>query len=322
MRKDSPQAEVNTVSKPDKYSLIIKGHNIKLALKNPIVIQKLLSAVTEYPAKNIRGLGNGDLVVTCADEQQKIKLLKIKTLGEYKVSVKEPVSSNKSEGVIYGVSTELTEVDTVDNLKDIGVFKAIRMKGKQYENSENSTTVRLVFNTKELPESVALGYRTYTVKLYIPPPLRCYNCNRYGHIAVKCKGKQRCQKCGGDHKVIDCGAEIKKCVNCGGAHSDAYGGCTARTKAVDIVKIQVTEHCSRREAVQEYKKKSYAQSVSENTPEAINPVPYSGVADFNIPKSQPDRPSVRPSVTVTQEPVVTTYQKATTVSSFCHRQNQ
>ncbi|XP_037536589.1 cyclin-H [Nematolebias whitei] len=36
---------------------------------------------------------------------------------------------------------------------------------------------------------------------YIPPPLRCYKCQRYGHIAAVCKGKQRCAKCGADHRL-------------------------------------------------------------------------------------------------------------------------
>ncbi|XP_033753085.1 uncharacterized protein LOC117336583 [Pecten maximus] len=239
------------------------------------------------------------------DTTQKKKLLVLKQLGEFKIQVKTPLTSNRSEGVIYGVSTELSDKDLVESLSEEGVTRATRMKGRQYDSDKNSTTVRLTFSTKDIPERVAVGYRTFKVKLYVPPPLRCYKCNRYGHIAARCKGALRCQKCGGDHKVVDCKSEDLKCVNCGGAHSAAYGGCTARKKAVDIVKIQVTEHCSRREAVQEYKKKSYAQSVSENTPETINPVPYSGVADFNIPKSQPDHPSVRPSVTVPQEPVVT-----------------
>lgn len=51
------------------------------------------------------------------------------------------------------------------------------------------------------------------VRPYIPPPLCCYRRQRYGHIAVVCKGKQRCPNCGGDHRIENCGesAQDKSC---------------------------------------------------------------------------------------------------------------
>lgn len=61
---------------------------------------------------------------------------------------------------------------------------------------------------------------------FIPPPVRCYKCQGYGHFAKVCKGKQRCGKCGGDHENGQCGvSDVRKCCNCGGDHTAAYGGC-------------------------------------------------------------------------------------------------
>lgn len=84
----------------------------------------------------------------------------------------------------------------------------------------------LVLNEDRLPERVKIGYVRYIVRPYIPPPTRCFTCQRFGHIAAACKAKARCAKCGGEHEYGECAEGTKiKCCNCGGEHSAAYKGC-------------------------------------------------------------------------------------------------
>lgn len=91
---------------------------------------------------------------------------------------------------------------------------------------------------------------SFPVRPYVPPPLRCYKCQRYGHIAVTCKGKQRCAKCGEDHRFEECGVNVQpKCCNCGGQHSVTYGGCEVRKRAVEIQHVKTTNNISYAEAV-------------------------------------------------------------------------
>lgn len=53
----------------------------------------------------------------------------------------------------------------------------------------------------------------------------------FGHIAVACRAKAHCAKCGRDHEYGKCAEGIKiKCCNCGGEHSAAYKGCEAHKK--------------------------------------------------------------------------------------------
>jgi len=81
----------------------------------------------------------------------------------------------------------------------------------------DSLSVMLQFEEERLPERVKIGYISYPVRAYVRAPLRCYNCQRYGHIAKVCKAKRRCARCGGEHDYGRCdeGAEVK-CCNCGG----------------------------------------------------------------------------------------------------------
>lgn len=55
-------------------------------------------------------------------------------------------------------------------------------------------------------------------------------------IAV-CKWKQRCSKCGGEHRYGDCDNAKD---NCGRQHRVTYGGCEVRRKDMEI-EIEVKE---------------------------------------------------------------------------------
>ena len=45
---------------------------------------------------------------------------------------------------------------------------------------------------------------SFKVRAYIPPALRLFKCQRYGHIENVCKGKQRCIMCSGEHAYGEC----------------------------------------------------------------------------------------------------------------------
>ena len=54
-----------------------------------------------------------------------------------------------------------------------------------------------------------------------------------------CRGKQRCPKCGGDHRFEDYrDNEEDNCCNCGGKHRVSYSGCEVRKSAVEIQKVK------------------------------------------------------------------------------------
>lgn len=44
--------------------------------------------------------------------------------------------------------------------------------------------------------------------------IRCYRCNKYGHLQIECKQKTICAKCSGEHESKECRSEAVKCINC------------------------------------------------------------------------------------------------------------
>lgn len=45
-----------------------------------------------------------------------------------------------------------------------------------------SSCVKIVFECAKLPDKVILGFVVYSVREFIPEPVQCYKCQRYGHI--------------------------------------------------------------------------------------------------------------------------------------------
>ena len=90
-------------------------------------------------------------------------------------------------------------------------------------------TVVVTLIRKQVPESVTFGYMRFRVKVYVPRPIRCWRCHKFGHVEERCQAAVRCPTCGGDHRIMEAGGgqydKVARCCNCGGGHSAAFKGC-------------------------------------------------------------------------------------------------
>ncbi|GFU92237.1 hypothetical protein TNCV_1509621 [Trichonephila clavipes] len=66
-----------------------------------------------------------------------------------------------------------------------------------------------------------MAYIRCPVRPYIPNPLRCFQCQRYGHSKNVCRGQPTCPRCGeSDHDSADC-KNKEQCLNCKDNSSDS-----------------------------------------------------------------------------------------------------
>ena len=215
-------------------------------------------------------LRDGNLLIVCGDEKQRERAERITEIGRSKV-----VNSSRSErggkgakGVIWGVPSGVTMEEIKANLLG-GVLKsALRLQVTRGGVREDSESVLLEFEEEILPMKVTLGYLSYSVREYVPKPMRCYNCQRFGHTAKYCKGKRRCPKCGEDHEFKDCRQEQPKCCSCGGSHSVAYGGCEVMKKEVLIQQVRTQNKTTYAEAVKMVKQREGQGGRVEGSSEA------------------------------------------------------
>ena len=125
--------------------------------------------------------------------------------------------------------------------------------------------------------------------------MRCFKCQRFGHLAAQCRGKLRCAKCGSEHEYGQCGDNTElKCCNCGGQHSVAYGGCVKQKEAKEVQKYKITHKVSYAEAIKNIVKKKKEEKL------ALIYLPEQRISDDN--RSNPIRESNRnPTGKITQK---------------------
>ncbi|GFV24688.1 uncharacterized protein TNCV_881581 [Trichonephila clavipes] len=76
-----------------------------------------------------------------------------------------------------------------------------------------------VLKDHKLPSTIKAGYLNCKIRPYIPNPLRCFKCQRFGHSKTSCRGQLTCSRCASvGHSSADCTLE-PKCINCSQLHS-------------------------------------------------------------------------------------------------------
>lgn len=239
----------------EKYVVIIRFNE-----KNQGSMKKVSPLVLTTTLANKIGdieyakvLNDGNLLVRCADAVQMEKALKVKEIGKCKVDNTGRVGDRMgggSTGVITGVPISVSMEELKKNIKGGKVLNVQRLKSAKEGVMRDSETVTVEFEGEHVPKKVFLGFMSYPVRLFVPKPMRCYNCQRFGHTAKNCNRQRRCARCGGDHEYGKCGTGIApKCCSCGGAHNVAYGGCEIMRRETNIQKIIVEKRLSYAEAV-------------------------------------------------------------------------
>lgn len=310
MRTESSSSEdQNTIqNRQSELKVLITPIDKSKSLKNvnPITIARNIREACPNPVEFIKPTAQG-LLIKCKNQKQVKALSQISIIGTTPVKVAE--KQQVMRGVIYGVPTEMTDDEIRNELKHQGVIDVKRIMKRSKSNVKSieieesrpnfipMRSVIITFNRTNLPSNVTMCYQHFEVKLYIPPVLRCFQCQRYGHGIAQCKAKMRCVRCGEDHKFEECNRKERPiCINCGGNHSAAFDGCLVAKKAkkIQIVKVQNNLSYAQAAKVQSEQEKAQ-QKPRANLPESH---PSLDVNSDNLPL--PPRP-VRPSTAIRPE---------------------
>jgi hypothetical protein len=88
---------------------------------------------------------------------------------------------------------------------------------------------------KVLKKGIIVNCQLFTTEKYTPQYqlTQCYKCQRYGHKAGHCRGKEKCARCGDDHATKDCQTDAYKCANCGDNHPAWHPDCSRRIEEIE-----------------------------------------------------------------------------------------
>ena len=100
---------------------------------------------------------------------------------------------------------------------------------------EPSRSVKINLSMKSVPTEMRINFLgKFFVRPFVTKPVRCYRCQRFGHLAAACLAKkERCSMCSGHHRTQQCLGKIQnsesvdlKCANCGEKHSANSNHCS------------------------------------------------------------------------------------------------
>ncbi|KAG0419709.1 hypothetical protein HPB47_003930 [Ixodes persulcatus] len=169
------------------------------------------------------------------------KLLLVKTLGGIPVEARVPWTTHHIAGVVRDVDQGLFEEDIYNSTRAPAHILGVRRLGK-------STTVKVTFEGKDLPQYVHMGYVRHPVALFVARPLQCLRCNRMGHIAAVCEREQTCAKCSRNHETSTCESETARCVNCRRDHAPTSSECPVLRKERKVCKERARSASTHTEA--------------------------------------------------------------------------
>ena len=133
-----------------------------------------------------------------------------------------------------------------------------------------TNTFVFTFNSPVLPSVVKIGFMQVKVDVYIPNPLRCYQCQVFGHHENKCGRQAICVNCSmPEHCPVGQCQRPAKCVNCSGEHPANSKQCSAWEKEKKILMIKCEQNISFPEARKQYEQfydtRSYASALKPAT---------------------------------------------------------
>ncbi|GFU64507.1 putative RNA-directed DNA polymerase from transposon X-element [Trichonephila clavipes] len=129
----------------------------------------------------------------------------------------------------------------------------------------NTKHLILTFNTPDLPQTVKMAYIRCPVRPYIPHPLRCFQCQRFGHSKTVCRGQPTCSRCAEvGHDSADCKAK-ERCVNCKGDHSSFSRSCPTWLLEKEITAVKNKDKISYPEARRQFLEKAMRRRPEKHT---------------------------------------------------------
>ena len=209
-------------------------------------------------------------------------------------------SLNSSKGVVRNWELARTDPDKIkENIPSIIDVQQIVVKRNNVEVKTN--TLILTFNSPKISESLKVCFLNIPVSQFVPNTLRCYKCQKFGHVTSKCKHSETCARCSETGHKDDSCTKAFKCANCGECHT-AY---SIYKREYDIQSISVSKNISFFEARTIFQR-IHGQSVMSYAGAAKTPTQSTSVCtqtDVSSIGAQPVTRKQRPAASVTSRPV-------------------
>ena len=142
----------------------------------PFAIHTGVQSLAGAP-KSIKKLNSGDYLIEVTTKGHAVNLLKSQIFINCPVKITPHRSLNSSKGIIRCRELAgMRDPEICKELRDQGVTDVRRISVRRDGQNKPTNTFVLTFDTTVIPNRIFIGYMSTKVEIYIPSPLRCFNC--------------------------------------------------------------------------------------------------------------------------------------------------
>ena len=255
---------------------IDKFLNIKIhgGLKNRERMFREIKKNINLNRGDISELRDGSLLIKSRSTDTTQKLLSLKKIANTDVTIAINQRLSQSRCTIYATSLlQHSESELAEDFEDRGVVEVRRIKKRINGDLIDTPIHILTFDSLEPPDQIYHGWVKYSTRRYIPRPRQCFNCFKFGHIAIACRTtEQICINCARTkHTESRCGAPTE-CALCGGDHTATSKACPhykLHNRTQEIKEIEKTTHreaFTRAQLETGFSRSSYSRVLREGQP--------------------------------------------------------
>lgn len=232
-----------------RFLVVEAKDGVSLPNFSPFAVQKWFEGISPDFAK-IKKLKDGNFFVECSTKKASDSLRKRDGSNFISTPIKVSIhrTLNSSRGVIRCADLkDLTETEIREQLARQGVTQVKRVFITKESKKVPTNTLFLTFALTDLPKWIKVGYLQVKVDPFIPTPLRCFKCQRFGHHSKNCKSEEMCRFCAQIKHEGEC-LQPAHCVNCDGNHPSSSRECPKWKLEQEIQKVRLRDKCSFLEA--------------------------------------------------------------------------
>ena len=261
--------------------------------------------------KKITKYNRDSLLIEVNSNEQGNNLLKITQIAGNPVTTRLHPTLNEIKGtVLSDIMSTCTNEQLLRNLKSQGVTKIERMKTRRNGELVDTNRYILTFNRTKLPHLIQItDWCRELIELYIPTPLRCTKCQRYGHAKKWCRREYEvCANCGAsNHHRQNC-PNPPKCCNCFGPHSATDRSCETFIYRSEVIATMTKDRIPHHEAAD--KVREYYRETGKSYRWVTTPSTANTSSTTNTPLTTTSAP-----LTTTNTPLTTTNTPLTTTNT-------
>lgn len=178
------------------FLVIMQQESInEITVSRNLIACSLIAGIIE-----IKKVASNRVRVICKDMDSANNIIKCQNLrSQHNINAYIPNEYVKAVGIVKDVPLDLTNNEIIEYLEsDIPVEQIERMNfwDRNEMRAKPGTSIKITFRSTNIPQQIKLYYTIKKVEHFVPRPVVCNKCLRFGHIARACRSREtKCTNC-------------------------------------------------------------------------------------------------------------------------------